>query len=105
MKLKKNFKIIISEPAKSDLRVAAQYYNFQQKGLGLKYLSVFNDCVLIIKNHPEAFQVRFNEIRIGIPNKFPYLIFYNIDYVSIEIRIIAILHSAQNPKKWKKKLK
>ena len=55
MKLKKNFKIIISEHAKSDLRVAAQYYNSQQKGLGLKCLSAINDCVLIIKNHSEAF--------------------------------------------------
>lgn len=101
MKLKKNYKVIVSEPAKSDLRNAAQYYNSQQRGLGTKFLRAIKDSILIIRNHPEAFQIRFNDIRIGIPNKFPYLIFYNVNYDNNEIRIIAILHSAQNPEKWK----
>jgi len=101
MKLKKNYKIIISESAKTDIRQAAQWYNNQQKGLGKQFIHAIKDCVKTIQLQPEGFQIRYKNVRVGIPNKFPYLVIYLIDKGINTISIIAVFHSSQNPGKWK----
>ena len=100
MKLRKNYKIIISVSAKTDIKEHAQWYNKQQKGLGKRFSQSIKACVRTIQLHPESFQIRYKNNRVGIPDKFPYLIIYNINKDSKTIRIIAIYHSSQNPEKW-----
>ena len=99
MKLKKIYKIILSESAKTDIKENALWYNKQQKGLGKLFTQSIKECVKIIQLQPESFQVRYNNNRAGIPDKFPYLVVYNINKNTKTVSIIAVFHSSQNPKK------
>ena len=98
-----NYKVIISDSAKADMKKAALWYHQKQKGLGKRFTQSIRKCVNIIKFQPESFQIRYKNNRVGIPDKFPYLIIYNINKDKKTIRIIAIIHSSQNPEKWNNK--
>ncbi len=102
MKLKENYKVFISDEPKLDLKQAAHYYQEQQNGLGNRFLRSIYDCISLIKTQPKSFQIRYKNTRVGLPKKFPYLIIYDIIENQKEIRIIAILHSSQDPEKWRK---
>ncbi len=104
MKSKKIYKVIISDSATADIKENAQWYNKQQKGLGKQFVESIKECVRIIKLQPESFQLRYKNNRVGIPDKFPYLIIYNINKVNKTISIIAVFHSSQNPDKWMNKV-
>jgi len=104
MKLKKNYKVIISDSAKTDIKENAKWYNKQQKGLGKRFAQSIKECVKIIQLQPESFQIRYKNNRAGIPDKFPYLIIYNVNKDSKTISIIAVFHSSQNPEKWESKI-
>ncbi len=96
-----NYKVIISDSAKADIKENALWYNKQQKGLGKRFTQSIKECVKIIRLQPESFQVRYKNNPAGIPDKFPYLIIYNVNKT---ISIIAVFHSSQNPEKWKNKI-
>jgi len=99
MKSKKDYKIIISDLAKADIKEAALWYNKQQKGLGKLFTQSIKECIRTIQLQPKSFQIKYKNIRIGIPYKFPYLIVYYIDNKSESINIIAVFHSSQNTSK------
>ena len=101
MKSKKNYKVIISDTAKADIKKNAQWYNKRQQGLGKHFTQSIKNCIKIIQLQPDSFQLRYKNIRMGIPEKFPYLIVYLIDTDSQTINIIAVFHSSQNPDKVK----
>jgi len=103
MKLNKGYKAIVSESAKADIKESAKWYNKQQKGLGKRFTQSIKECVKIIQQQPESFQERYKNNRIGIPEKFPYLIIYNVDNNNKVVVIIAVFHSSQNPQKWQSK--
>ena len=104
MKSKMNYKVIISGSAKTDIKENARWYNKQQKGLGKRFTQNIKECVKIIQFQPESFQIRYKNNRAGIPDKFPYLIIYNVNKDNKTISIIAVFHSSQNPEKWKSKI-
>ncbi len=104
MKSKKNYKVIISDSAKADIKKSAKWYNSQQIGLGKRFVKSIKECVRIIQLQPESFQLRYRNNRAAIPNKFPFLIIYSTDDKDYTIRIIAVFHSSQNPDKLAKKL-
>jgi len=101
VKLKMSYKVNISDSAKTDIKEATLWYNKQQKGLGKDFTQNIKECVKIIQLQPKSFQVRYKNCRAGIPDKFPYLIVYNINKDNKTISIIAVFHSSQNPEKWK----
>lgn len=89
------------DSAKDDIKNSAQWYNKQQVGLGKRFTKSIKDCIIAIKLQPESFQIRYKDIRAGIPYKFPYLVIYYIDYEKQTVKIIAVFHSSQNPDKLK----
>ncbi|NOR87007.1 MAG: hypothetical protein GQ527_05310 [Bacteroidales bacterium] len=99
-----NYKVIISDSAKADIKGAAQWYHRQQNGLAKHFTHSIKECVKIIQLQPESFQIRYKKSRAGIPYKFPYLIIYNIDKTKKTVSIIAVFHSSQNLEKWKTKI-
>lgn len=101
---KKNYKVIISDSAKTDIKENAKWYNKQQGGLGKRFTQSIKECVKIIQLQPESFQIRYKNNRAGISDKFPYLIIYNVNKDNKTISIIAVFHSSQNPEKWKSEI-
>ena len=99
---KKQYKILISESDLSDYPCLFFKSN-GQNGVSATFPKApleFGDdgdrSLKIIKEKPELFQVRFDDVRVNMLKTFPYLIHYTI-YGDI-IVIKAILHSSRNSK-------
>jgi len=101
MKSKKNYKVIISDSAKADIRKNASWYNKQQKGLGKHFSQSIKECIKTTQLQPESCRIRYKNNRVAIPYKFPYLVIYNIDEQNNTLNIIAVFHTKQNPVKLK----
>ena len=59
MKLIMNYKVVISNSAKGDIKDSAQWYNRQQEGLGKHFTKSIKDCINAIQLQPESFQIRY----------------------------------------------
>lgn len=94
-------KLSIRPLAKNDLQEILLYYRGINPELGNKFLEETEASILHIQNYPEAFQKRIEDTRIVYLKTFPIGIFYKI--YSLEIRIIAALHTSRNPEFWKKR--
>ncbi|MCF8358253.1 MAG: type II toxin-antitoxin system RelE/ParE family toxin [Prolixibacteraceae bacterium] len=97
------FKLKILPLAKADIRDATLWYETQQKGLGKKFISEVRRRINFIKQHPTASVIRYDNVRTAVLKIFPYMVHYTIDETNRLIIISAILHTSQNPKKWKKR--
>lgn len=91
-----NYKVVIVDEAKLDFREALKYYKDINHKLSRRFNQTFKESLKIIKEKPELFQIRFEDVRIKVFKTFPYLIHYTIYEDLIVIK--AILHSSRNSK-------
>lgn len=91
-----NYKVVIIDEAKLDFREALKYYKDINPKLSRRFNQSFKESLKIIREKPELFQIRFEDVRIKAFKTFPYLIHYTIydDLIAIK----AILHSSRNSK-------
>lgn len=94
-------KLSIRPLAKKDIREIVLFYREINPELALKFINEMDECIIHIKNYPEAFQNRIEKVRIIYLKTFPIGVFYKI--YSSEIRVIAVLHTSRNPDIWKKR--
>ena len=64
-----------------------------------EFYDELQDCYKNLELNP------FNQIRIksyrAVPlNKFPYLVFYELDENELHVRILAVFNTNQDPNKW-----
>ena len=91
-----NFKIIILEEAKSDVRESIAWYKNINPMLSKRFANSFNNSVKQIKENPFRYQIRYDQIRVVLLKTFPYLIHFSIDNEIIVIK--AVLHTSRNSK-------
>jgi plasmid stabilization system protein ParE len=96
MKCKK----VISEFAKQDIKEIALYYNIKRKGLGKEFTSEVRKATTYIVDFPEAFQTRYNEIRVALVDVFPYSIHYFFDSNKNTVLITAVYRDSRDPEIW-----
>lgn len=85
-------KLFFSEDAKLDINKVKCQYDIAQKG-DLFLDDIFN-TLEIVKLMPEAFQIRYDDVRIVALENFRYSIHYEIDIDTI--KIWRVLHQRQN---------
>jgi hypoxanthine phosphoribosyltransferase len=85
-------KTFFSEDAKRDIYKAKCQYDLAQKG-DLFLDDIFN-TLEVIKLMPEAFQIRYNSVRIVALEHFNFTLHYEIK--NDEIKVWRILHQSQN---------
>ena len=90
--------------AYKDLQKAGSWYNEQSPGLGQDLRAEVNKEIASIKENPEHYQCKYNDIRKGLLNKSPYAIYYYIEHQKLQIIIFGILHTKRNPKIIKKRM-
>ena len=88
--------------ARLDLSNSVDYYELQQKELGLKFLEEIYSTIQRIIEFPSAFPAYSKNSRRCITNKFPFAIVYKLR--KDEIFIAAIMHLARRPGYWKERL-
>ena len=97
------YKLLILPNAKEEIREAAKWYNKRQEGLGKRFTEEVREKVHFIRQNPKALNVRYDEIRTGVLNLFPFMVHYTVDEKDNTIIIIAVMHTSRNPELWKLK--
>jgi mRNA-degrading endonuclease RelE of RelBE toxin-antitoxin system len=90
------FKVIISEEAMDDIRLASRWYEKQKKGLGKEFLGSIKEYKSILKSNP-YFVKRYKQVHTIPIKRFPFMIHYTIDKNAQVVLIVAVLHTSLNP--------
>lgn len=85
-------KTFFSEDAKRDIYRAKCQYDLAQKG-DLFLDDIFN-TLEVIKLMPEAFQIRYDSVRIVALENFKFTLHFEIK--NDEIKVWRVLHQSQN---------
>ena len=81
--------------AENDIAKALAWYEKQQAGLALEFLSEFNDTVITLEADPLIYQELYRGVRRAVLRRFPYLIWYRVSGKTVSI--IACTDARQNP--------
>jgi plasmid stabilization system protein ParE len=94
------YRLIVQDTAKADVSEAMRYYNLKQSGLGKRFLADFRNKVKLVRSNPEAYAIRYKDIRMAMLKTFPYLIHFQLDKRDKVIAILAVFYGGEDPKKW-----
>lgn len=95
----KRFKIIILDDATADFREAFEYYKDISPALAKKFFACTNAALNDLKKNP-FYQIRYDDFRMKIVKKFPYIIHYIIDENTKIVAVYGIRNSYQDPEKY-----
>lgn len=87
--------------AAADVDAAFDWYEAQAEGLGHEFLRAVDACYAMIERWPEAFPVVYKRYRRALLRRFPYLVYYNVTDVGIEV--VACTHGKQHPRRWRRR--
>ena len=88
-----SFNLVLQSEAVIDIQEAFEWYEGQKSGLGLEFKTEIKEGFEKICNHQlyySAINNRFRRLKI---NRFPYLIVYELDELSV--LIVAIKHTSK----------
>ena len=97
----KSFSIRVLASAEADLNEAFKYYSEINPKLGQRFLKLINAALNDLKKNPN-YQVRYDNFRMKVVNKFPYVIHYILDEDQQIVFIYGIRNTYQNPDKYPK---
>jgi plasmid stabilization system protein ParE len=96
------YKIRITKRAKNNISSSFNWYEEQREGLGSEFVLSVEACLQTLQRNPFAYRIRFlNSIRGAILQRFPFLVYYIIE--DLTIVILAVLHFKQNQSRLLKK--
>lgn len=99
MKCKKS----IAALAKQDIKEIVAWYNSKSKGLGKRFMTELRTTTNYISNFPEAFQLKYDEIRVVPITFFPYSMHYFFDSNNNTVFITGVYHDSRDPEIWKER--
>ena len=87
--------------AQQDVQEIVDYYDAINPEISNRFLEKLFSELEIIKQNPEIFAKKYQEIRSSHLQKFPFNIYYTLHDESVEV--LAVLHTSRNPEIWKKR--
>jgi len=93
------YSVSFNEYAEKELNEAADYYEFQVKGLGVAFLAEVERSTKLIQQNPKSFTPILKVVRRKMLRRFPYSIMYS--FVDSSIRILAIANHKRRPYYWR----
>ncbi len=93
-------RLIIRKAAEAQITEAYNWYEKKRTSLGNDFLRAIDESLVTIELNPQAFQLKYKNIRAIYTKRFPYGVFYLID--KQKIIVFAVFHLSQNPRRWKK---
>ena len=94
--------VVFLDEARAEFDSAADWYNAQKPGLGVRFISFVQDAIDSITTNPRKHQKIFEDIRRAVVKKFPYTVLYREQ--SDCILIVAIFHGKRDPAVWQSRL-
>lgn len=91
--------LIIKPSAEEDITDAFLWYQQQQVGLGVFFVNEIDKALDLITVFPNAFEVRYEKVRIVFTDRFPFGVHYIFE--KERIFVLAVLHTSSDPSNWK----
>ena len=84
----KKYKVVLTEPAKQDIKNAKDYYKNISVNLGKLFLERIKEARLFISENPNANDTLYRDIKMHLIKQFPYHLHY---YFNEKINLIVII--------------
>jgi plasmid stabilization system protein ParE len=81
-----------------DIFDVVDYYKSIKPELAIAFLDRLEEAKKYITKFPEAFQIKYKNVRTVLLKQFPYHIHYIVDDAKKQIVVLAIIHAYKNPK-------
>ena len=96
-----SLELILRSEAEADALEAYRWYSEQVPGLGDDFLAEVDRAIEAIRANPESNRKIHREFRRALTRRFPYAIYYALR--DGRIVVFAILHTARDPRLWRKR--
>ncbi|HXT64358.1 MAG TPA: type II toxin-antitoxin system RelE/ParE family toxin [Pyrinomonadaceae bacterium] len=91
-------KLLFSVVAEKEVQDAADYYESQEAGLGLRFLNELDRATSFILQFPQAWTPISKRGRRCCLRYFPYSVIYSVQ--ADTITIITVVNQSRDPEKW-----
>ncbi|MCT4664315.1 MAG: type II toxin-antitoxin system RelE/ParE family toxin [Flavobacteriales bacterium] len=98
----KPFRIELLEEAELDFDKSYGFYHESSPKIADTFLTEINIGFESIKHNSTAFPIVYKDIRKYVVKKFPFMIYYRIEDVCIQV--IAVFHTSRSPEIWNKRI-
>jgi len=92
------------EEVASDLKEAKSWYKEQKDGLEIEFTKAIELELNKIIQTPKAYAIRYKNVRLAHPRKFPYHIYFFIEEKEKTVIILGIVHNKRHPKTASKRI-
>jgi len=92
------FKLQIDKRALKDIDTAIEFYFEKSPNTAKKPFNQIQKAYLQLESNP-FFQIRYKDYRCLLIKNFPFMFHFTVDERSNTVRIYAMIHTSQNPKK------
>jgi len=91
------YSIYLTPAAIADISIAIDYYNSKSEGLGKRMANEVDQVLSKIAALPQAYSIRYRDIRAAKTPSFPFLIFYKIKGKGTSIEVLRVFNTYQKP--------
>jgi plasmid stabilization system protein ParE len=100
-----SFRVIHDSEAALEFREAVTWYESQTEGLGVRFILDVDKAIAAISAQPFRFSEAGRKSRRARVLGRPYTIFFAVNKMHSEVKVIAIWHGARNPTELRRRLK
>ena len=90
------YQLVYRQNATTNIRAAKAWYKQQRPGLQKTFASSVKEAVIRLQTTPEAFAVRYRNVRIVHTHTFPFSIHFYIDDTKRQLVITNIIHDKRD---------
>lgn len=84
--------------AEAEIQAAADYYESQEAGLGVRFVEELNRAIKLILQFPNAWSPLSKRSRRCPLRRFPYHVIYSVQQDTV--MIVTVVHQRRDPEKW-----
>ena len=84
--------------ARIDFDEAADWYESQRVGLGVRFIAQVREALERIARRPRIHPVVYRDVRKAVLRRFPFIVLYREE--AGEILVISIFHISRDPSVW-----
>ena len=89
--------------AEREIQTAADYYEKQEAGLGLRFVHELNHAIEFILQFPNAWSPISKRARRCLMRRFSYNVIYSVHENTVTI--VTVVHQRRDPEKWQTLIK
>ncbi|MEW5967879.1 MAG: type II toxin-antitoxin system RelE/ParE family toxin [Pseudomonadota bacterium] len=90
--------LVFRPQARREFDAAGDWHEREQPGLGATFLAEVDQVLRLIASSPDAFPEVLDGVRKAVVRRFPYCLYFRVRGETIVV--LAVFHSARNPKIW-----